>query len=73
MTLQWNNLGGTELERDKQLQSDWDRLNATRGNLPFMSAGAIALALRVFKARQQATLARAMRELKTAVEGEPRR
>jgi CelD/BcsL family acetyltransferase involved in cellulose biosynthesis len=48
MTLQWNNLGGTELERDKQLQSDWDRLNATRGNLPFMSAGAIALALRVF-------------------------
>ena len=35
--------------------------------------GAGSLVLRVFKARQQATLARAMRELKTVVEGEPRR
>jgi CelD/BcsL family acetyltransferase involved in cellulose biosynthesis len=48
MTLQWNNLARTELEQDKQLQSHWDRLNATRGDLPFMSARAITLALRIF-------------------------
>lgn len=56
MTLQWTNIAASSLVQDTQLQTDWDRLNATRGNLPFMSAKAITLALRIFGAGSERLL-----------------
>lgn len=40
-----------------QLRDDWNRLNAARGNLPFLSADALAIALQIFGDGQERLLA----------------
>lgn len=44
----WNNLPACALQQDAGLLSDWDRLNALRGNLPFLAGDAMVSALKVF-------------------------
>ena len=44
----WENLPASALKVSPDLSGEWDRLNAKRGNLPFMRAHAVALALEVF-------------------------
>ena len=46
--LHWRTLPGDALIRDPQLQAHWDRLNAARLDLPFLSSYALAAALAVF-------------------------
>ncbi len=44
----WKNLPATALGQSTDLKADWDRLNAARGNLPFLSSQAMSIALPVF-------------------------
>ncbi len=44
----WKNLPATALGQSTDLKADWDRLNAARGNLPFLSSQAMSVALQVF-------------------------
>jgi len=46
--LQWQNLPARALQGDTTLAPQWNRLNAVRGDLPFLSAEALATALDVF-------------------------
>ena len=46
--LKWQDMPALSLGQDANLQSDWDRLNAQRGNLPFLSSTALISALSVF-------------------------
>ena len=46
--LHWRSLPGNALSNDKQLQAHWDRLNAERLDVPFLSSYAIAAALAAF-------------------------
>ena len=48
LTLTWKNLPANTLVHDTVLGVDWDRLNAERGDLPFLSHRALARALDVF-------------------------
>ncbi|WP_114971806.1 GNAT family N-acetyltransferase [Rhodoferax ferrireducens] len=43
----WKNLPASSLQQDGQLLLDWDRLNAARGNLPFLAGDAIVSALKI--------------------------
>ena len=43
----WKNLPASSLQQDDQLLLDWDRLNATRGNLPILAGDAIVSALKI--------------------------
>jgi CelD/BcsL family acetyltransferase involved in cellulose biosynthesis len=43
----WNNLPASSLYPNGQLRRDWDRLNASRGSLPFLTADAIVSALTI--------------------------
>ena len=45
--LDWKNLPATALQQDEGLLQDWDRLNATRGDLPFLAGEAIVSALTI--------------------------
>ncbi len=47
-SLSWKNLPALALVQDIKLKADWDHLNARRGNLPFLSSNAVALALKIF-------------------------
>jgi len=47
-TLHWQNLPANALQQTTGLMDEWDRLNATRANLPFMTAHAVQLALSIF-------------------------
>ncbi|HVR52325.1 MAG TPA: GNAT family N-acetyltransferase [Pseudorhodoferax sp.] len=47
-TIQWKEWPAQRLQEDADLRAQWDRLNVQRGDLPFMSAPAWALALAVF-------------------------
>ncbi len=47
-TLHWQNLPADSLQKTPALVLEWDRLNAERANLPFMTAHAVCTALRVF-------------------------
>ena len=47
-SLSWKNLPALALVQDIKLKADWDHLNAQRGNLPFLSSDAVALALQSF-------------------------
>lgn len=44
-SIHWKNLPATALEQDPRLITTWDKLNAMRGNLPFLAADAIVTAL----------------------------
>jgi CelD/BcsL family acetyltransferase involved in cellulose biosynthesis len=44
-SITWKNLAASDLTQDASLSRDWDRLNAARGNLPFLSSDAVASAL----------------------------
>ena len=46
--LDWKNLPATALQQDQGLLQDWDRLNAARGDLPFLAGEAIVSALTIF-------------------------
>jgi CelD/BcsL family acetyltransferase involved in cellulose biosynthesis len=46
----WKSVRATALAQDAKLQADWDRLNAERGGLPFLSSGAVNLSLQIFGA-----------------------
>lgn len=46
--LDWQNLPASSLPKDAQLAVAWNRLNASRGDLPFMTADAVNAALKVF-------------------------
>ena len=43
----WKNIPASSLQKDSQLQLNWDRLNAARGDLPFLTCDAIVLALTI--------------------------
>jgi len=44
--IRWSNLPGPSLEKDPDLLAHWDRLNAARGDLPFLAGRAVCTALR---------------------------
>ncbi len=44
--IRWKNLPATRLEQDPELLKAWDRLNGSRGNLPFLAGDAVVSALR---------------------------
>ncbi len=44
----WKNLPALALAQDIDLKNNWDKLNAERGNLPFLSSDALAPALQIF-------------------------
>ncbi len=46
--IHWQTQAATALLADTQLQNQWDRLNAARLDLPFMSAAALCAALQAF-------------------------
>jgi CelD/BcsL family acetyltransferase involved in cellulose biosynthesis len=46
--LTWTNLPALALTQDASLKAEWDRLNATSGNLPFLSGDAVTNALQIF-------------------------
>ncbi|SDP85790.1 Acetyltransferase involved in cellulose biosynthesis, CelD/BcsL family [Rhodoferax sp. OV413] len=46
--LHWQNLPADALQRNTDLIAEWDRLNAARADLPFMTAHAVQLALTIF-------------------------
>lgn len=46
--LRWTNVPAVTLRHDPSLALEWNRLNATRGDLPFMTAEAVAAALKTF-------------------------
>jgi CelD/BcsL family acetyltransferase involved in cellulose biosynthesis len=46
--IHWQNLPANTLPSTPSLMTEWDRLNAERANLPFMTADAIASALHIF-------------------------
>jgi len=46
LRIRWSNLPGLSLEKDPGLLAHWDRLNATRGDLPFLAGRAVCTALR---------------------------
>ncbi|MEO8118243.1 MAG: GNAT family N-acetyltransferase [Rhodoferax sp.] len=46
--LNWKSLPALALTQDTDLKKDWDRLNAARGSLPFLSSHALAPALQIF-------------------------
>lgn len=46
--LSWENIAPSSLRNDASLRLEWDRLNSARGDLPFLSADAIGVALQVF-------------------------
>jgi len=43
--IQWKNISAAGLSQDPLLAQAWDKLNATRGNLPFLAADAIVTTL----------------------------
>ena len=45
--IHWKNLPATSLREDVQLLQAWDRLNAARGDLPFLAGDAIVSALKI--------------------------
>ena len=45
--LQWKNLPASSLQNEKQLLLQWDQLNATHGDLPFLAADALVSALTI--------------------------
>lgn len=46
--LRWQNLAAGALRDDAGLSAQWNRLNAQRGDLPFLGAEALGIALEVF-------------------------
>jgi len=46
LRIDWSNLPGLSLEKDPALLAHWDRLNAARGDLPFLAGRAVCTALR---------------------------
>lgn len=46
LRIRWSNLPGLSLEKDPGLLAHWDRLNAARGDLPFLAGRAVCAALR---------------------------
>ena len=55
--LTWTRLSALALSQDTALQTDWDRLNAAGGNLPFMSSAAVVAALQFFGSGDESLLA----------------
>lgn len=49
-TLHWQNLPASALQQTVGFMAEWDRLNAKRGDLPFMTADAVQSALQIFGA-----------------------
>ncbi|BDT66483.1 hypothetical protein os1_06460 [Comamonadaceae bacterium OS-1] len=47
-TLQWQNLPASALPSTPDLLTEWDRLNAVRADLPFMTATAVCSAYQIF-------------------------
>ena len=47
-SLTWKDVPASELTLDAQLKNTWDRLNAERGDIPFLSSYAITCALKFF-------------------------
>ena len=45
--IHWKNFPASSLQQDAQLFLDWDRLNAARGNLPFMGGDVIVSSLNI--------------------------
>ena len=45
--IQWKNLAASSLQRDEKLVQEWDRLNACRGDLPFLACDAIISTLTI--------------------------
>lgn len=54
--MQWTNLPAREFADNPELQLQWDRLNAARRDLPFLSAAAVIGALRIFGRGQERLL-----------------
>lgn len=54
--LTWTNQPAQALAEEKDLQVDWNRLNAQRGDLPFLSSAAVVNALHVFGSAQERLL-----------------
>jgi CelD/BcsL family acetyltransferase involved in cellulose biosynthesis len=48
LAIAWNNLPASALQQSADLFAAWDRLNAERGDLPFLAAEAILAALETF-------------------------
>lgn len=46
--MKWTRTAASQLAQDEQLRADWDRLNAQRGDLPFMGSAATLAALQAF-------------------------
>lgn len=60
--LAWHKLPARSLAQDAQHRADWDRLNAARRDLPFMTSDAIVAALDVFgSGREMLAIGRAER------------
>ncbi len=45
--LRWQNVAASTLRHDTELSLQWDRLNAQRGDLPFLGAEALGIALEI--------------------------
>jgi len=55
-SLDWKNIAASTLSQDAQLALAWDRLNASRGDLPFMTSAAVTAALKTFGAGSERLL-----------------
>lgn len=55
-SIQWKNLAASSLQRDDRLMHEWDRLNALRGNLPFLASDAVVSALTILGDGQERLL-----------------
>ena len=54
--IQWKNLAGKALRQNNDMSREWDRLNAARGNLPFLTSDAVASALTILGERSERLL-----------------
>lgn len=53
LQLNWQKLPAARFRSDAALQDDWDRLNASQLNLPFMSAAQVCIALDAFSTGEE--------------------
>ncbi|MBK7549761.1 MAG: hypothetical protein IPI20_19010 [Rhodoferax sp.] len=54
--IHWKNLPASSLAQDRSLLTNWDRLNAAHGDLPFLSGDAIISALNILGAGNERLL-----------------
>jgi CelD/BcsL family acetyltransferase involved in cellulose biosynthesis len=55
-SISWKNLPASSLQQNPDLSAQWDRLNAARGDIPFLMADAMITALKAFGNGQERLL-----------------